>query len=181
MYVGRLVQLGPLKREYLPQYLAWVNDPEVGRYLFPGQMRFLTSEDEEEWFDRVRKAQDQIVFAILTVEGGHLLGNCGLRNIDWKNRCASFGIFIGNKRFWGKGYGTEATRLLLRYAFEELNLHRVELEVYDFNTRAIRAYEKAGFRREGTRRQALYREGSWHDIHLMAILKEEWEANAMGQ
>ena len=144
-------------------------------------MRFLTSEDEEEWFDRVRKAQDQIVFAILTVEGGHLLGNCGLRNIDWKNRCASFGIFIGNKRFWGKGYGTEATRLLLRYAFEELNLHRVELEVYDFNTRAIRAYEKAGFRREGTRRQALYREGSWHDIHLMAILKEEWEANAMGQ
>ena len=85
--------------------------------------------------------------------------------------------FVGNgggDTIWGKGYGTEATRTILSFAFNELNLHRVELEVYDFNARAIRTYEKAGFRHEGTRRKALFRDGSYHDVHVMGILREEF-------
>ena len=84
------------------------------------------------------------------------------------------GIFIGDKNYWSKGYGTDAMRTLLRFAFGEANLHRVELEVFAFNPRAIRTYEKAGFELEGVRKQALFREGAWHDEHIMATLRDEW-------
>jgi RimJ/RimL family protein N-acetyltransferase len=87
-----------------------------------------------------------------------------------------FGIFIGDKNYWSKGYGTDATKTLLRFAFEELGLNLVELEVYDFNPRAMRCYEKAGFRRVGAHRQGLYRHGKFHDEYLMSILREEWDA-----
>jgi RimJ/RimL family protein N-acetyltransferase len=133
-------------------------------------------QDEEDWFNRQRQENDSRVFAILTREEGRLIGNCGLHQIDWTNRNAVFGIFIGDKNYWGKGYGTDATRTILRYAFGEANLHRVELEVFSFNQRGLRVYEKCGFKLEGTRRQALYREGAWHDEYVMAILREEWEA-----
>jgi RimJ/RimL family protein N-acetyltransferase len=102
------------------------------------------------------------------------IGNTGLHQIDWKNRMAVFGIVLGEKAYWGQGFGTEAARTILRFAFEELNLHRVELEVFDFNPRAIRSYEKVGFRHEGTRREALFRNGRYQDVHLMSILQEEF-------
>jgi len=120
---------------------------------------------------------DNIVFAILTRAENKLIGNCGLHGVDPKNRSAVFGIFIGDKDYWDKGYGTDTTRTLLRFAFGELGLNRVELEVYAYNPRAMRAYEKAGFRRDGVRRQALFREGKFHDIYLMCILREEWIAS----
>jgi RimJ/RimL family protein N-acetyltransferase len=88
----------------------------------------------------------------------------------------SIAVIDDYKIAWGKGYGTDATRALLRYAFEEANLHRIELEVFAFNPRAIRVYEKCGFKLEGVRKQALYREGEWHDEHIMAILRDEWLA-----
>jgi RimJ/RimL family protein N-acetyltransferase len=81
---------------------------------------------------------------------------------------------LGEKAYWGQGFGTDATRTALAFAFGELNLHRVELEVFDFNPRAMRCYEKAGFRYEGIRRQAFFRNGRYHDIHLMAILDSEF-------
>ena len=87
---------------------------------------------------------------------------------------ATLGIVIGEKEYWGKGYGTEAVKTMLRYAFHELGLNRVELETYSFNPRAQRCYERAGFRREGVRRGALYRDGKFHDIIIMGILREEF-------
>ncbi len=174
MFRGEKIQLAAVQREYLPQYVKWLNDWETARFLRPGIPAPLNLEEETAWFENLAKSKDNVVFAILTLAEHKLIGNCGLHRIDLKNRSAVLGIFIGDKDYWGKGYGTDATRTLLRFAFEELALNRVELEVYDYNPRAMRAYEKAGFRREGTRRQALYREGAFHDIHLLAILREEW-------
>ena len=176
MFTGELVTLGPIQRDYLPHYVEWLNDWEVRRFLAATLPQPLTLQDEEDWFNHQRGDKDSRVFAILTRGEGRLIGNCGLNRIDWTNRHAIFGIFIGDKNYWGKGYGTDSTRTLLRFAFEEANLHRVELQVFSFNPRAVRVYEKAGFRLEGTRQQALYREGVWHDMHIMAILRDEWDA-----
>lgn len=85
------------------------------------------------------------------------------------------GIVIGEKEYWNRGYGSDALRTLLRFAFEELNLHRVFLHVFDFNERAIRCYEKVGFRHEGRLRQARFTEGRYVDELVMAVLREEWE------
>jgi RimJ/RimL family protein N-acetyltransferase len=176
MWRGDRVELGPVQREYLLKYIEWLNDWEVGRFLVPGVPFLFNLEDETDWFEQRRKDKNSMVFAILALPEKQLIGNCGLHNLDWKNRAAVFGIFIGDKNYWNKGYGTDATRTLLRFAFEQLGLNRMELEVYDFNPRAIRAYEKAGFRRDGVRRQALYRDGAFHDIYLMGILREDWDA-----
>ena len=122
----------------------------------------------------MRKDKNLFLFGIRTLDGDQLIGNCSLMQTDWRNRKAVLGIGIGDKAYWGKGYGSEATALLMEYAFDELNLHRVELEVYDFNERARRAYEKVGFVHEGICREALFRDGAYHDIHIMGLLREDW-------
>ncbi|MCL4394913.1 MAG: GNAT family N-acetyltransferase [Chloroflexi bacterium] len=176
MYRGRLVQLGAHQREYLPKFVEWMNDWEVRRFLNPAAALPLSLEDETKWFEEGRRAEGSYLFAILTLAENKLIGSCGLHKVDLKNRSGVFGIFIGDKAYWSKGYGTDATLALLGFAFGELGLHRVELEVNDFNPRAVRAYEKAGFRRDGVERQSLYREGKFHDTFLMSILREEWDA-----
>ena len=103
-----------------------------------------------------------------------LIRNCGIHQVNWKDRLGVCGIMIGEKNYWGKGYGTEAIELLMEYAFKTLNLNRIELMVYDFNQRAIHCYEKLGFIREGLKRQAVFINGGYHDILIMAILQQEW-------
>lgn len=176
MFCGEKVQLAAVQREYLPKYVEWLNDWEVARFLMPGIPLPLNLEREIAWFESLSQDKENIVLAILTRADKQLIGNCGLHRIDLKNRSATYGIFIGDKNYWGKGYGTDATRVLLEFAFEELGLNRVELWVYAFNTRAQRAYEKVGFQRDGVRRQGVYREGQFHDEILMSILRDEWLA-----
>ncbi len=176
MFRGEKIQLAAILREYLPKYVEWLNDWEVSQFLAPGVPFPMSPEDETDWFENRRKREGNYVFAILTLDKNQVIGNCGLHNVDLKNRAAVFGIFIGDKNYWGKGYGTDATRTIVRYGFEQLGLNHIELWVYDFNPRAIRAYEKAGFKREGVRRQGLYRNGKFHDEIMMGILREEWEA-----
>ncbi len=175
MFRGEKIQLTAIQRDNLPKYVEWLNDWEVAQFLAPGIPRPLRIEDEADWFDRVRTSDRQLVFAIVTLAENKLIGNCGLHDIDLKNRSASFGIFIGDRNYWGKGYGTDATKTILRYGFEQLGLNHIELWVYAFNPRAIRSYEKSGFKREGVRRQGLYRNGKFHDEYLMGILREDWE------
>jgi RimJ/RimL family protein N-acetyltransferase len=126
----------------------------------------------------MQQRRDDFLFAIEAQIGADWVhvGNLGLHRIDWKNRSAVFGIVLGEKSHWNKGFGTKAARTILRFAFTELNLHRVELEVFAFNPRAQRCYEKAGFTREGTRREAIFRDGHYHDEHVMSILQEEYFA-----
>jgi RimJ/RimL family protein N-acetyltransferase len=103
-----------------------------------------------------------------------LLGMVDL-DVTWTHRNAWVGIGVGQRDDWGQGYGTEAMRLILRYSFMELNLRRVTLSVFGYNSRALRAYENVGFVLEGRQRQRIARDGQWHDILFMGILKEEWE------
>jgi RimJ/RimL family protein N-acetyltransferase len=107
-------------------------------------------------------------------ESDRLVGATGLHHTDLRNRHAAFGIVIGEKDFWGKGLGSEATRLVVGYAFGTLNLNRVWLEVYEYNPRAARVYEKAGFRVEGRLRQDTFRDSRYWDTLVMGILRDEW-------
>ncbi len=174
MLYGRKVRLRGIEREDIPTFVRWFNDPEVRQYLL--MYAPMSTAQEERWFQgRLERADDHL-FAIEAHVGDQWIhiGSCGLHKIDWKNRNAVFGIALGEKARWGQGYGTDAARTMLRFAFGELNLHRVELEVFDYNPRAQRCYEKAGYRLEGTRRQALFRDGRYHDVHVMSVLQDEF-------
>ena len=118
-----------------------------------------------------------MAFAIRLRDEEQILGTVGLDEIEWTNRVASLGIGIGDSENWGKGYGTEATRLLVDYAYNELNLYRLQLTVFEFNARAISLYEKMGFRREGNFREFIERDGKRHDMLLYGLLRSEWETS----
>ena len=173
MIIGKRVRLRAIERADIPNFVRWLNDPEVRQFI---QMYApLSQASEEHWFEEHLSRKNDHVFCVEAHVGDEWvpLGNCGLHGIDWKNSVAVFGIVLGEKTHWGKGYGTDAARTMVHFAFDTLNLHRVELEVYDFNPRAMRCYEKVGFRREGTRRQAHFVNGAYHDVHMMSILREE--------
>jgi RimJ/RimL family protein N-acetyltransferase len=178
-FEGQLVRLAPLERGSLPDFTRWLRDYDVQRFL--GMLPVpMTDDAEAAWFEEAVKHEGTYTFSIRVLADDRLIGNCGLFGFDWKNRFAEFGILIGEKDAWGHGYGTDAARLILRFGFDELNLNRIWLRVYDFNPRAVRAYEKAGYVHEGTYRQALYREGAYHDIHVMSMLRDEWHTQRSG-
>jgi RimJ/RimL family protein N-acetyltransferase len=137
----------------------------------------MSQAEEERWFERRLEDHDGIIFGIETLDA-KLIGNLGLEGIDWKNRHAVFGIVIGEKEYWGQGYGTEAITALLGFAFKEMNLHRIRLSVYEYNKRAVRCYEKCGFKLEGRLRQARFHDGQYYDELVMGILREEFMKNS---
>jgi RimJ/RimL family protein N-acetyltransferase len=129
------------------------------------------------WFEKdlERDLTQGFDFGIRTLVDGRLIGFVALFGLRWSHGDTLVGIGIGEPEDWGKGYGTDAMRVLLRYAFTELGLHRVSLGVFEYNPRAIRSYQKAGFQIEGRERQLLLREGRRWDALMMGILREEWE------
>ena len=139
-------------------------------------LRPLLLEDEQQWYDQKIGAKDTVLFQIYIRDVWRPIGNAGLLDLDYQHGAAEFGILIGEKDCWDQGYGTEATRLILDYAFNVLGLHNVMLSVYDFNLRGIRAYEKAGFQVIGRRRQALRLGHERHDVILMDALATEFES-----
>lgn len=177
MILGERVRLRPIERDDLPRFVEWFSDPEVRRHLLV-YLPFSLAQ-EERWFenllDRLERQED-LALAIEAADGVHI-GNIGLHSIDWKNRSGELGIAIGDKAYWDQGYGTDAIRTLLGLAFGEMNLHRVFLRVDADNGRGIRCYEKAGFRQEGTSREAVFKEGTYHDQYVMSILRSEFEVN----
>ncbi|MGB5909954.1 MAG: GNAT family protein [Promethearchaeia archaeon] len=176
MLKGERVKLAPLKREYIEKFLEWLNDPKITQYLM--FHRPLTRDMEEEWFNNLKTKENTVIFSILLNENKtkeKLIGNCGIDDINWKDRVGHCGIFIGDKENQGKEYGTEALRLLVDYGFNTLNLNRIELIVYDFNIRAMKSYKKVGFIEEGRKRQAAFKNGKYHDVIIMSLLREEWE------
>lgn len=169
------IRLRAVEREDIPTYVRWFNDPEVRRNLL--MFEPMSKVKEERWFeDRLARDNDFLFGIEVPVgDGWQLIGNVGLHRVDWVNRHCTFGIVIGERAFWNRGYGSKATRAALRFAFHTLNLHRVELEVFDFNPRARHVYEKVGFRLEGTRREATFQDGAYHDEHVMGILRSEFD------
>jgi len=173
--IGTTIYLRPLEREDAKTLLPWINDPEVTDTLLI--YRPVNLKAEEAFIDNAYASEHDLVLGIVRQEGDCLLGVTGLHRMDFKNRHASFGIFIGEKSEWNKGFGTEATRLMVCHAFETLNLNRVYLSVYETNPRGIRAYEKVGFKREGVLRQDRYHRGRYWDLIIMALLRAEWSPN----
>ena len=171
MILGKKTRLRAIERQDIPAFVRWLNDPEVTRFLTLYSP--ISTANEERWFEKQLDDSNAHVFAIETLESVHI-GNVGLHNIDWKNRNALLGIFIGEKTHWGLGYGTDAVRAILSFAFSEMNLHCVYLDVFAFNKRAQRVYEKAGFALEGVQRQRLFHEGKYHDVLIMSILHSEF-------
>jgi RimJ/RimL family protein N-acetyltransferase len=172
--VGAAIYLRPLEREDAALLVPWINDPEVTHTLEIHRPMNLRA--EEEFVDRVGQSEHDLVLGISIRATDKLIGATGLHQIDFNNRHACFGISIGDKAEWGKGYGTEATRLMVRHAFDTLNLHRVWLRVFEYNERGIRTYERVGFKREGVLRQDRFRAGRYWDTIVMGLLRHEHEA-----
>jgi RimJ/RimL family protein N-acetyltransferase len=177
LFEGKLVRLTHIRRDDIPTFCRWFRDYEVQRLLAFDPIIPITDEAEEAWFESAAKSENEYHFSIRLLENDLLIGNCSLFGVNARNRSAEFGIAIGEKEYWGRGFGSDAMRVLLRFAFNELNLNRVHLDVLAYNKRAISAYVKVGFTHEGTRRCAIYREGEYHDVYVMAILHEEWKAH----
>jgi len=171
---GKKVDLVGLSKEYLPLYLKWFNDPEVTDML--GDTKFPFPEGKErEWIEQqLTPKEDKRVFTVLTKDG-RPIGNAGFNEIDYQNRYAVLGIAIGEKDFWNKGFGKDVTETLMKFAFEELGMHKIELGVHSTNKRAIACYKKCGFVLEGCEREHDFYNGKYIDSYRMGILKKEWE------
>lgn len=166
--VGERVRLEPLGIEHYDGLRPMFDDPE-GR-----QMTATTQVFDDDmlrtWLSTRQDHDDRADFAIVEVETGRVLGEVVLNDLDAGDESCNFRIGLTGPDVYGRGFGTEATSLVLDYAFDSVGLHRVELSVYSFNPRGQRAYEKAGFVREGVRRQALHWDGEWHDVIVMGVL-----------
>lgn len=173
---GERLYLRPTEMSDIPLLQRWINDPQTRRYLVPfGPANELV---QKRYIESISGNDHDYSLAVVLRRGDRHIGQVGLHGVDWVNRCGRFGIMIGPHDARGKGYGGEATRLMMTYAFESLNLHRIELEVYDFNDRARRLYERLGFIAEGTRRQARWSGAAYADSHLYSMLADEYFAIA---
>ena len=170
---GAKVALGPHRRDLLPLYQRWINDFEV-RVNLGGRVGPMTREAEEAWYEGVSKASGSAHFTIYEAGTLRPLGTTALHDIDHFHRTAEFGIMIGERDCWGKGYGTETTHLMLGYGFTHLNLHNIMLRVFSTNGRAVRAYTRAGFRECGRRRECRRAGGAVCDEVFMDCLAAEF-------
>jgi RimJ/RimL family protein N-acetyltransferase len=169
-----------LIREDIPTMTVWFQNLEYGAYLRGAVSRPMTLEAETKWFEEhAALSQSSLTFGILELETNRLIGTCSLMDINPVNGSATLGIVIGETDCLGKGYGTEAVKLLVEYGMFFLNLHNIQLQVYGFNARAIRAYEKAGFRLIGRRRAACVLGGERYDEISMDIIRDEVDLSRM--
>ncbi len=168
MLIGDRVQLRGIERADLPTFVRWMNDPAIRGLI--ARSSPLSMAEEERWFDALLKSTTDVVFAIQTGSPARMIGSCGLHKIDWKNRNCAVGIVIGADADRGHGLGTDAMACLLRHAFDDLGLYRVELEVFPDNAAALASYTRCGFVVEGTRRGAIFKKGAFKDLVLMSVL-----------
>jgi diamine N-acetyltransferase len=171
---GEHVYLRPAERSDLPSFVRWLSDADVAMHLAVRAPLSLAL--EEGWFERLLTAHGKTDyhFVICLRADDRAIGTVGLHEIDFANGNAYFGIAIGEKDEWDKGFGTDATNAICDFGFGELRLERIALYVYADNDRARRSYEKAGFTLEGTLRSAHFARGQRQDVHLMALLRSEW-------
>ena len=166
------------KKDFHGPYFDWLNDPKVTRYLQSG----LFPNSKEKMRDNYKQyvsGNGQLFLAIIDKKNKKHIGNIKLGPINWVHRFSEFGILIGEKKYWGKGFGYEATRLLLDHAFDKLNIHRIRLGVVDENKSAIRSYLKLGFKIEGKAREQFFIDGKYRDVIYMGVLEDEYRKQGM--
>lgn len=180
---GNQVRLRASERSDIPAFVRWFGDPEVTENL--DMLGVMGIANEEIWFEDMIKhpAIEQVLVIEVIIkqptpqatEAWFPIGTIGLFNVNSIARSAELGIAIGEKDYWDRGFGSEAIRVLLHQGFYHYNLHRIELRVNARNLRAIKAYEKIGFKHEGIKRESTFRDGIYMDMLFMSILKPEWD------
>lgn len=182
MLRGELVHLTAEDPEVMAKKFShWNQDAGWARFLDSDPSRLLSEKKWQEWLEKdLEKAgSDEIFFAIRDFDSDTVIGFIGLFELYKTHGDALVAIALGERKFWGNGYGTDAMRVMMRYAFNELNLRRLGLIVFEYNSRAIRSYEKVGFIHEGRVRDAMLRDGKRWDYLFMGILRDEWLANGI--
>jgi RimJ/RimL family protein N-acetyltransferase len=172
---GSTVTLRRHAPENLVAFRRWYADPEIAR-LARYQEAPMRSDEIDRFFAARVVGTEALSMAIHLATTDRLIGTCAFSQLDADNGSALYHITIGEKDAWGHGYGTEATRLMLDHAFGTLGLHRIALFVFEFNVRAIRAYERCGFVVEGRSRESIWRDGRWWDELAMSVLESDWRA-----
>lgn len=173
--IGERIYLSPLNVEDAEKYVEWFCDFKMTDGIEKSG-NLMTIQAEREWIEQTLK-NNELNFAIVSLEKDKLIGNCGFANVSHQNRIGTVGIFIGNENNRSNGYGTEALRLLLDYGFNYLNLNNIMLTVKSFNERAIKCYEKVGFKEFGRRRESYFLNGKYYDDIHMDILVNEFKGN----
>ena len=171
MLEGDRVTLRPARRDDTEIINEFWNDVEMASLASNRAPRPRSVEDTQALLDDLEKRDDHVRF-VIEVEG-QVVGDCSLHDIDTFNRQCDVGISLGRPH-WGQGYGQDALKTLVDYAFKHHNMHRVGLEVLADDERAVGCYRKVGFVEEGRLRQRDWRDGEYHDVLLMGILDEEW-------
>lgn len=172
MLKGQFVGLRAIEREDLPHLLAWRNRPELRRYF--REYRELNHEQQIDWYEkRVLNDPCTRMFAIERLTNRELLGACGLCYIDWINRSADFSLYLGaHKLYIDDTLAPDAARVLIRYGFDELQLHRLWSEIYDFDTAKTQLFEQLGFHLDGRHRQTHWAEGHWCDSLFFGLIRQ---------
>lgn len=168
---GTLVTLRPPDDTDPPRFVPWFADMEVTRYL--GRRGAVALYQEVDYFKRAGESKNDVQWMIDVA--GETVGSTGIHQIDWQSAHATTGTLIGDKRWWRKGVASEAMALRTRYAFRELNLHKLITEVYVDNPASRRALEKAGYRTVGIHREQYFTLGRWHDVWIGEVLRDDWE------
>ncbi len=171
---GDKVYLRPVETEDLEHIKKWINDPEIRGLV--GSSMPIDQKGIEDWYSSVQADKSRVWFVICTKTDDRIIGECGLLRMFPTWRTTDLSIIIGERDAWDKGYGTEAINLLLDYAFGYLNFHRVSIGVVGFNEKALRFYEKTGFKREGIQRDGYYYNHRFSDFVMMSILEDEFRA-----
>lgn len=170
--IGKRVRLRPLVGEDLVYLRQWSRDAELSGLI--GEVASMSKADSEKFLEEVRGDRKRAWFMVIVKENDKVIGEAGLLRMDRAWLTTDVSVIIGEKTEWGKGYGTETIGLLLNYAFRHLKFHRVAVGVVGFNERALRFWEKVGFRKEGIQRDGYYYDGKYYDFVMMSILDDEF-------
>ncbi len=174
--IGKKIYLRPLGADDLEKgYLGWINDPEVNKFLMAGSMP-TSMQGLREYYEKVIRSKTDVMFAIVIKKTDKYIGNIKIGDINWIDRRAHCGRLIGDKKSWGKGYGTEALMLVMDYAFNTLNLNRLYNTIIADNIAAIRSCEKLGMKKEGVFSQCRFIRGEYRDVVQVAITRERYNA-----
>ncbi|MCX8129609.1 MAG: GNAT family N-acetyltransferase [Clostridia bacterium] len=172
MFRGKDIYLSYLTTDDSKLMLEWINTRED--VLFNSAYKPVHETQHKHWFEKTTSSNEAYIFAIRTIENDALIGNCQLCSVNSIYKSAELKIRIGEEAQRGKGFGTQAVKLILKFAFDDLNLNRVYLNVFESNIRACDTYLKCGFVKEGVLRKAAYIDGKYVDTIIMGILKEEF-------
>lgn len=163
----------PMSLKQAPNFLRWLTDSEVTKFL-GRQYKNLTLEQEKQHLKKICLNKDQIAWSIFAKDGVHI-GSTSITPISRENKKTDWGIIIGEKNYWNQGYGQDTLRTVMKYSFDKLKLNRFGLSVYNGNLKAIKCYTKCGLKKEGVKRQSIYRYGKYWNEIIMSILKSEYK------